>query len=101
MTHAVTSSATPLMIRLRKNITRARSPSRRLSQLRLRCRQPVRHPHLAIHRRRGGEVLLRLRALARAPVELAEAEMAVGDEGAHASGLGERQRLAPARRAAA
>jgi hypothetical protein len=31
---------------------------------------------------------------ARPPVELAEAEVAVGNEGAHASGLGERQRLA-------
>jgi hypothetical protein len=35
-----------------------------------------------VHRRRGGEVLMRLLALARAPVELAEAEVAVGDEGA-------------------
>jgi hypothetical protein len=30
-------------------------------------------------------MLLRLLALARAPVELAEAEVAVGDEGAHTS----------------
>ena len=37
---------------------------------------------------------LRLLALARAPVELAEAEVAVGDERAHAARLGERQRLA-------
>src|SRR5262249_36782497 len=49
--------------------------------LRLRLLQPVRHPHLAIHRRRGGEVLTRLIALAGAPGELAEAEVAVGDEG--------------------
>ena len=35
-----------------------------------------------------------LLALARAPGELAEAEVAVGDEGAHAARLGERQRLA-------
>src|SRR5262249_47438673 len=55
---------------------------------------PVRHPHLSIHRRRGGEMLLRLLALARAPVELAEAEVAVGDEGAHAELDGERYRLA-------
>ena len=34
--------------------------------------------------RRGGEVLLGLLALVHAPVELAEAEVAVGDEGAHA-----------------
>ena len=52
------------------------------------------HAHLAVHRRRRGEMLLRLLALARAPVELAEAEVAVGDEGAHAARLGERQRLA-------
>src|SRR5262245_5616977 len=55
--------------------------SRQLFHLRLRLLQPERHLHLAVHRRRGGEVLLRLLALARAPVELAEAEVAVGDEG--------------------
>jgi len=38
----------------------------------------------AVHRRRGGEVLAGLLALVRAVVELAEAEVAVGDEGAHA-----------------
>ena len=37
---------------------------------------------------------LRLLALARAPVELAEAEVAVGDEGAHAERLGEGERVA-------
>src|SRR5262249_13799033 len=52
-------------------------------ELRLRLLQPVRHPHLAVHRRRGGQVLLRLLALARARVELAEAQVAVGDFGAH------------------
>jgi hypothetical protein len=40
-----------------------------------------------------GKMLLRLLALPCAPVELAEAEMAVGDERAHAAWLGERQRL--------
>jgi hypothetical protein len=50
----------------------------------MRLFQPVRHPHLAVHRRRSGEMLQRLFALAHAPVELAEAEVAVGDEGAHA-----------------
>src|SRR5262249_2335644 len=50
----------------------------------LRLLQPVRHPHLAVHRRRGGEMLLRVLTLARAPGELAEAEVAVGDEGAQA-----------------
>src|SRR6266851_1403826 len=68
--------------------------SRQLPHLRLRLLQPVRHAHLAVHRRRGGEVLLRLLSVAGAPVELAEAEVAVGDEGPHAARLGERQRLA-------
>ena len=39
-------------------------------------------------------MLLSLLALVRAVVQLAEAEVAVGDEGAHATRLGERQRLA-------
>src|SRR5262245_13548009 len=38
-------------------------------------------------------MLQRLLALARAPGELAEAEVAVGDEGAHAELLSERERL--------
>jgi hypothetical protein len=38
-------------------------------------------------------MLLGLLALVRAAVELAEPEVAVGDEGAHAAGLGESQRL--------
>src|SRR5262245_32273990 len=51
-----------------------------LLHLRLRLLQSVRHPHLAVHRRRGGEVLLGLFAFARASVEFAKAEVAVGDE---------------------
>ena len=39
-------------------------------------------------------------ALARAPVELAEPEVAVGDERAHAAPFGERQRLLVVGRAA-
>src|SRR5262245_20981814 len=62
--------------------------------LRGRLLQPVRHAHLAVHRRRGGEMLLRLLALARAAVELAEAEVAVGDEGAHGEVTSECQCLA-------
>ena len=38
-------------------------------------------------------MLVCLLRLARPPVDLAEAELAVGDEGAHAAGLGEGQRL--------
>ena len=41
----------------------------------LRLLQPEAHVHLAIHRRRRGEVLLRLLTLAHASVELAEAEV--------------------------
>src|SRR5438552_6187374 len=52
------------------------------------------HLHLTVHRRRRAEMLMRLLALARAPGELAEAEVAVGDERAHAELAGERQRLA-------
>src|SRR5215470_14206526 len=92
MIHAVISSATALMIRLsRKNIISPHPPSCRPSHLRLRLLQPVRHSHLAVHRRRDGEMLLRLLTLARTPVELPEAEVAVGDEGAHAELRGERQ----------
>ena len=36
---------------------------------------------------------MRLMTIARAPVELAETEVTVGDEGAHAARLGERQRF--------
>ena len=44
----------------------------RLFESCLRFVQPVRHAHLTVHRRRRGEVLLRLSALLRAPVERAE-----------------------------
>src|SRR6202022_5102035 len=53
--------------------------SGKLARLRLRLLQPEAHVHLAVHRRRGDEVLLSLLPPARAPVELAEAEVAVGD----------------------
>src|SRR6266496_2594939 len=58
--------------------------SRKFSHLCLRLLQPEAHVHLAVHRRRGGKVLASLVLLARATVELAEAEVAVGDERAHA-----------------
>jgi hypothetical protein len=45
--------------------------------------QPEPHVHLAVHRRGGGEVLLSLLPLAQPPVELAEAEVAMGDQRAH------------------
>src|SRR5215831_1260318 len=37
--------------------------SGQLPQFQLRLLQPVRHPHLTVHRRRGGEMILRLLAL--------------------------------------
>ena len=61
--------------------------------LRFRLLETVRHPHLTVHRRRGSEMLLRLLPVARAPAELAEAEVAVGDKGAPAEFGGERHRL--------
>src|SRR5262249_12520100 len=64
------------------------------SQLSLRLLQIEPHVHFAVHRGRGSEILARLLAFTRAPVELPEAEMAVGDKRAHAARLGEGQRLA-------
>src|SRR5262249_38330370 len=55
---------------------------------------PEGHAHLAVHRGGGGQMLLCLRLVACAAVERAEAEVAVGDEGAHPQFAGERQRLA-------
>src|SRR5262249_12144785 len=71
-------------------------PSCELPHFRLRLLQPEAHVHLAVQRRRGGEVLLSLLPPVRPPVELAEAEMAVGDERTHAARLGHRQRAAVA-----
>ena len=51
--------------------------------------QPEPHVHLAVQRGRGGEVLAGLLARAGAPAELAEAEVAAGDEWAHAELGGE------------
>jgi hypothetical protein len=39
------------------------------------------HAHLAVHRRRGRQVLFRLRAVARSAIQLAEPKVAVGHEG--------------------
>src|SRR6266849_3300596 len=56
--------------------------------------QPEAHAHFAVHRRRSSEKLMRLLALAGAPVELGEAKMAVRLERAHAELLGEGRALA-------
>jgi hypothetical protein len=56
--------------------------------------KPKPHVHFDVHRRRGGEMLPRLLALVGKAVQLAEAEVAVGDEGADLQLLGERKRVA-------
>src|SRR5438094_5403391 len=61
----------------------------RFGSIHLRLLQPEPHVHLAVHRGCGGEVLLRLLALARAPIELAKAEVAVGDERTHGESFGQ------------
>ena len=60
----------------------------------LRLLQIEAHVHLAVHARGSGQVLASLLRFAGALVQLAEAEMAVGDDGPHAARLGERQGLA-------
>src|SRR5262245_56076368 len=58
--------------------------SRGRRRLRVGPLQPELHVHLSVHRRCRGEVLLSLLKLAHSAVEPPEAEVAVGDEGAHA-----------------
>ena len=55
--------------------------------------EPGAHFQIAVHRRRCGEILASMLCLADAAVELAQAEVALGDERAHAVQLGECQRL--------
>src|SRR5262249_24369786 len=55
--------------------------------------QPEPHVHLAVHGRRGGEILARLLSLAGACEELTEAEMAVGDERTHPQFFGDGDRV--------
>src|SRR6266849_3309321 len=70
-----------------------RARSSEFLDLGLRLLQPEPHVHLAVHRGRDGEVLLCFLPLARAPGELTEAEVAVGDERAHAQLVGEGEGL--------
>jgi hypothetical protein len=49
--------------------------------------QPVGHAHFTVHRHRGGEVLLRLLAIAPPAVKFAETEVAVSDQRTHAAVL--------------
>ena len=62
-------------------------------QCRFRLLQPEGHAHLTVHRGRGRQVLLGLCAIMGAPVELAETEVAVGGERAHAEVGGQRVRV--------
>ena len=55
--------------------------------------EPEIHVHLAVHRRRGGQILPGELWLTDAASELPQAEVAVGDDGPHAVQLGECQRL--------
>jgi hypothetical protein len=55
--------------------------------------QPEPHIHLAVHRRSGREVFPGILTLALASVELAEAEVAVGDDRPYAQFLGKGQGL--------
>jgi hypothetical protein len=66
------------------------SGSGKPSHVCLRLLQPEPHVHLAVHRRRRGEVLVGLLALAYRAREFPEAELAVGDERAYAEFLCER-----------
>src|SRR5262245_11582988 len=68
--------------------------SRRVPHLRLRLLQPEPHIHLAVHRCRDVEVFLCLVALTGLPIEPAEAEMTVGDQGAHTAVRRNHERLA-------
>ena len=63
-------------------------------QLGLRLLQPVRHPHLAIHRRRRRKVLVRLLALSSSAIQLREAGVAVSHEGTHTALFGKGLRIA-------
>src|SRR5262249_50241705 len=62
--------------------------------LRVRLLQPEAHLHLTIHRDCGGQERAGVITLADPPIEPAEAQIAVRDEGAHAARLGECQPLA-------
>src|SRR5262249_26778955 len=62
-------------------------------QFRFGLHQPETHVHLAVHGRRGSEILARLLSLAGAREELTEAEMAVGDERTHPQFFGDGERV--------
>src|SRR5262245_51315134 len=63
------------------------------AHLRPRLLQVEPHVHLAIHGRGHSDMLLRLLGSTGAPVELAETEVAVGDQRTHAELAGQRRGL--------
>jgi len=65
-----------------------------LRDLRLGLLQPELHSHLAVHRHCDNDLLPGLLAIALSAMELAETEVTMGDERAHAAGHGERECLA-------
>jgi len=71
-------------MRLHSGLTSNAHPLGQPSQFDLRLHQPELHSHLAVHRRRGGQVSLGLLLLASVPIELAEAEVATGEQRPHA-----------------
>src|SRR4029077_20185421 len=56
--------------------------------------EPEGHVHVAVHGGRGGLMVLGIAGLAGAAMALGEAEMAMGDQRAHAVALRQRQRVA-------
>src|SRR5205823_3197956 len=70
-----------------------RRGSRHPAHLGLDLLQPEGHLHLAVHRRRGDEVLAAVVLLAGAPVQLSEAKVAVGDDGARSNLRGQGHRM--------
>src|SRR5580698_6771449 len=60
----------------------------------LSLREPETHVHVAVHRGCGGVMVLCIAGFAGAAMDLAETEVAVGDQRAHAVALRQRQRVA-------
>src|SRR5690242_8525555 len=69
------------------------SPSAQRRELRLRLLDPGPHVHLAVHRGRDREMLLRGRSPAPTPVQAAEAAVTAGDEGTQPARVGQEQGL--------
>src|SRR5437879_7037849 len=70
-------------------VAATQDPLSEAAHRRFRVLQPGTHVHRAVHRRGGREVFSGFLTLAQPSVELPEAEVAVGDERAHAQFVGE------------